>query len=162
MNLHHKVFTCRKATILQDLQKLYDRNIGCLIVVIPFWKVVLGEPIAFDDLIYIFDCQTMNKYEQLKFIDALLHELDFTIRDGNSTDEHIKNGKDIMVTSENVDDYLLKLANYWLKDKYKKVYDVFREGMFETIKNKEVFLNYNQFLLKWLTSEFMYILNIGD
>ena len=85
----------------------------------------------------------MNKYEQLKFIDALLHELDFTIRDGNSTDELIKNGKDIMVTSENVDDYLLKLANYWLKDKYKKVYDVFREGMFETIKNKEVFLNDN-------------------
>ena len=48
----------------------------------------------------------MKNYELLRTIDPSILELDYTISEGNSIFELIENGKDIKVTSENVDDYL--------------------------------------------------------
>ncbi|KAM3139431.1 hypothetical protein pb186bvf_008456 [Paramecium bursaria] len=123
--------------------------------IVPFWKVILDEPIVFDDLKYILDDQTLKNYELLRTIDPSILELDFTISEDGETVELIENGKNIAVTAENVNEYLQKLTDYYLRDRHKQAFDGFREGMFEKMIDKEL-------LQKWISSEDLYILTLGD
>ncbi|CAD8109738.1 unnamed protein product [Paramecium primaurelia] len=125
-------------------------------IISPFWKVVYGEKIVFEDLILIWDKQTYSNYANLRDMGHETLEslyLDFTYQIGNSTIELIPNGTTISVNSNNVHQYLDKTAEYIIYQQFKEIYQSFIEG-FTTVVDLKIFQ-------KWLKPSEISLLTQG-
>ncbi|CAD8120325.1 unnamed protein product [Paramecium sonneborni] len=125
-------------------------------IISPFWKVVYDEKIVFEDLILIWDKQTYSNYANLRNMSSESFEalyLDFTYQLGNSTIELIPNGSTMAVTSNNVNQYLDKTAEYIIFKQFSDIYKSFIQG-FTTVVDLKIFQ-------KWLKPSEISLLTQG-
>ncbi|CAD8109987.1 unnamed protein product [Paramecium primaurelia] len=96
-----------------------------------FWKVIFQEKIQFKDLNGFLDPITYQNYESILQYDDLTFEslyLNFSYQKKKEQIPLIPDGQNIMVSKENCQIYLDKIAEYLIQTQYQDIYKPFIEG----------------------------------
>ncbi|CAD8124441.1 unnamed protein product [Paramecium sonneborni] len=109
-----------------------------------FWKVLFEEKIQFKDLQGFLDPITYQNYESLLLNDDVTMELlclNFTYQKKKDLINLIPDGQNVMVSKENCQIYLDKVAEYLIQQQYQEIYTPFREG-FSTVLDIKILKKY--------------------
>ncbi|CAD8204256.1 unnamed protein product [Paramecium octaurelia] len=96
-----------------------------------FWKVVFSEKIQFKDLNGFLDPITFQNYEMMLSYDERTMEslgINFTYQKKKEVIQLIPDGQNVMVSKENCQVYLDKVAEYLIQTQFQEIYTPFIQG----------------------------------